>query len=337
MTKTENFYQNFCMSDIGDKMPTKRTAIAQGRISINQKTFKLIREKKLKKGDALILAEIAGIQSAKNASNAILLCHPIIIDHIKVSTELEEETDSILVYALVSTVAKTGVEMEAIAAVNGALITIYDLAKMYDPEPEIYDVRLLFKSGGKKGVWTNSKGIPSWIRNEFVNNDLLPDGTKAAVVTISDRASDGIYEDKSGKLLGEILTKAGAKIIGSKLVKDEQNLIAATITDLIKERPQLIITTGGTGLSARDVTPEAFDSICSRLIPGIGEYLRINGAKFTQNSWSSRSKAGVVDQTLIITLPGNPKAVKESLDCLLPILPHLIKTIAGEKHGEKHD
>lgn len=332
MVKVENYYQNFCMSDIGDKIPTKRTAIAQGRISVNRETFKLIKEKKLKKGDALVLAEIAGIQSAKNASNTILLCHPIIIDHIKVSTELEEETSSILTYALVSTVAKTGVEMEAIAAVNGALITIYDLAKMYDPEPEIYDIRLLFKSGGKKGIWTNSKGIPSWIRDEFIKNVLLLDGKKAAVITISDRASDGIYEDKSGKLLSEILTGAGAKIINYKLVKDEQDLIAAAISDLVKERPHLIITTGGTGLSGRDVTPEAFDSICTRLIPGIGEYLRINGAQYTKHSWSSRSKAGVIDQTLIITLPGNPKAVNESLNCLLPILPHLIQTIAGEKH-----
>ncbi len=114
--------ENFCMSDITKKVATQRTAIATGRITVNKETFQLIKNKKLKKGDALVLAEIAGIQAAKKASDTILLCHPIIIDHIKVTTELDEENNTVIAYGLVATTAKTGVEMEAIAAVNGALI-----------------------------------------------------------------------------------------------------------------------------------------------------------------------------------------------------------------------
>lgn len=323
--------ENFCMSDIGDKAPTKRTAIARGRISVDSKTFQLIKNKQLKKGDALTLAEIAGIQAAKNASNTILLCHPIIIDHIKVDTQLEEETNSIIAFALVSTVAKTGVEMEAIAAVNAALITIYDLAKMYDPAPEISDIRLLMKKGGKKGLWFNPKGVPSWVKEMFEKEPLLND-VKVAIVTMSDRAADGVYEDESGKIIKEILSTEKAEIIAAKIIKDEKDLIVKTVKDLCAENAKLIITTGGTGISERDVTPEALQEICGRFIPGIGELLRSNGAKFTQHSWSSRSCAGIIEKTLIISLPGSPKAVQESLDSLLPLIPHLLNTIAGKKH-----
>lgn len=326
---------NFSMSDISAKIPSQRSAIAQGRIRVNAEAFELIKTRKLKKGDALILAEIAGINGAKKASDMILLCHPINIDHIKVAVELEEKTRSILIYALVSTLAKTGVEMEAVAAVNSALLTIYDLSKMVDPAPEIYDIRLLFKKGGKKGVWTNPTcEIPDWIKKDFVGENKLLSEIKVAVITASDRAAEGVYEDESGKLLQEIFTKSGAKIISYEVVKDEEELIFNAVKKLLsaQEKPQLIVTTGGTGISKRDVTPEILQKICQKILPGIGELLRINGAKFTPHSWSSRSVAGVVDDVLIISLPGNPKAVQESCDCLLPLLPHLVATIAGKKH-----
>ena len=323
--------QNFSMSDIGDKMPTKRTAIATGRITVNEETFELIKNKQLKKGDALTLAEIAGIQAAKKASDMILLCHPIIIDHIKVTMQLEEESNTVIAYGLVSTIAKTGVEMEAIAAVNGALITVYDLAKMYDPAPLISDIRLLMKQGGKKGLWFNPNGVPDFVRDMFKQEESLSD-VKAAIITMSDRAASGTYEDESGKVINDVLGSAKVKIIDYKIIKDDKELIIKTIKDLYSKTPQLIITTGGTGISGRDVTPDALKEICCRFIPGIGELLRINGAKFTKHSWSSRSTAGIIGKTLVISLAGSPKAVKESLDCLMPLIPHLLNTIKGKKH-----
>ncbi len=204
---------------------------------------------------------------------------------------------------------------------------------MYDPTPEISNIRLLMKKGGKKGLWFNPNGVPDFVRNIFEEEKLLND-VSASIITISDRAADGIYEDESGKLIGRILEENQAQINHYQIIKDEQELISCAIQDLCSKEtaPNLIITTGGTGVSKRDVTPESLKTICNRLIPGIGELLRINGAQFTKNSWSSRSIAGIINKTLVIALPGSPKAVTESLDCLLPIIPHLLKTIKGEKH-----
>ncbi len=333
----QNSSSQFFMSDIGEKPPTNRLAIATGKISVNAETFALIRDRKLKKGDALILAEVAGIDGAKKASDTILLCHPISLDHVKITLELDEKTNSITANALVAAFAKTGVEMEAIAAVNSALITVYDLAKMYDPAPEISDIRLLFKKGGKKGLWTNPRGVPQWVE-DFIKKEFLPEkpllqNVRTSIITISDRAAAGVYEDESGKVIESILKNEGSEIVSYKIVADEKNLIKEAIEKICnEERPQLIITTGGTGVSSRDVTPEAIRELTSHIIPGVGELLRINGAKFTKNSWSSRSLAAVYSGSLLIALPGRPKAVKESLDCLLPILPHLIQTISDKKH-----
>jgi molybdenum cofactor synthesis domain-containing protein len=195
---------------------------------------------------------------------------------------------------------------------------------MYDQAPEISNIKLLFKKGGKKGLWTNPTGVPKFIE-EFLKQQIVLQNIKSAVVTLSDRASAKIYDDESGKIISEILTKNGAEIVDYKIIPDEESLITETIKKICDEKnPQLIITTGGTGISSRDNTPEAIKKLTSRTIPGIGELLRINGAKFTKHSWSSRSLAAIYQKTLIITLPGSPKAVRESMDCLLPLLPHLI-------------
>ena len=324
----------FRMIDVGDKAPTRRIAVAAGTISVGAEAFPLIKARRLPKGDALVLAEIAGIQGAKRASDMIPLCHPLPLDRVRVTHELDEIGNRITVYCLVSAFAKTGVEMEAMAGVASALLTIYDLTKMVEPALSISDTRLLVKTGGKHGVWICPQGAPDWLREEL-NLDAPPPlaGCRAAVVTLSDRAATGVYEDKSGAILVRTLADAGAEVVETVVVPDDEATIVATLRSLAAEaRPHLIVTTGGTGIAPRDVTPEALRRISTREIPGIGELLRQDGAKFTPHSWSSRSVAATVDETLVIALPGSPKAVAEGLACLIPLIPHLLDTIAGKKH-----
>lgn len=324
----------FRMIDVGNKPVTYRVAVASGEIHVGKEAFALIRDRKLPKGDVLMLAEIAGIQGAKKAYEMIPLCHPMGLDHVKIITELDEENASVTVFCFASTHAKTGVEMEALAGVNGALLTIWDLTKMVEPNLRMENVQLLAKLGGKSGRWLNPAGVPKWVM-EAITPEPAPvlKNKDAVVITMSDRAHKGEYEDKSGALLKDILTRYGANIADYKVIPDDADTIRASVQETIKAHaPAVIICTGGTGVAKRDVTPEALAPLFDKKIPGVGELLRDDGAKYTSLSWSSRAVAGVIGDTLVITLPGNPAAVKEGMDALLPdLIPHLIRIIRGEK------
>lgn len=325
---------SFKMIDVGNKPITYRLAVASGEIFVKPQAFALIKDKKLPKGDVLMLAEIAGITGAKKAYEMIPLCHPMGLDAVKIITELDEKNSSVKVYCFASTHAKTGVEMEALAGANSALLTIWDLTKMIEDDLQINNIKLLAKLGGKKGLWLNPEGVPEWIMQVIKpETPKVLNTRKAVVITLSDRASKGEYEDKSGKILQEILTAYGAEIEGYKVIPDDLETIKTTITESIKSNaPDLIICTGGTGVSERDVTPEAVKELFDKEISGVGELLRNDGAKYTPLSWSSRAIAGVIGKTLVVTLPGNPVAVKEGMSALLPdLIPHLIRIIKGEK------
>lgn len=150
-----------------------------------------------------------------------------------------------------------------------------------------------------------------------------------SVLTVSDRCSQGIYEDKSGKLLCELLKEHGTQ--GEyRIVPDE----ISEITDALKFMADdigsdVIFTTGGTGFAPRDITPEATKSVIERETPGISEAIRYESLKITPKAMLSRAVSGIRGKTLIINLPGSPKAVKESLEAVLPVLPHAIETMSG--------
>lgn len=322
------------MIDVGGKAATRRIAVARGAIHVGPRAFAMIESRALPKGDALLLAEIAGIQGAKNAAASILLCHPLPLDHVSLRHELDKEASAIIVFCKVSAFARTGVEMEAMAGVQAALLTIYDLTKMVETDLTLGDSFLLAKLGGKSGLYLSPRGVPDWLRQEL-GLDAPPPlrGVSAAVVTLSDRAAEGVYEDRSGPVLRRLLEEAGADVKAATIIPDEREIIAQTLDRIARDlSPQLIVTTGGTGVAPRDVTPEAIADLAPRLVPGLGEFLRQDGSRFTRHSWSSRSLAAVLGSTLIVALPGNPKAVREGFEALLPLLPHLLDTIAGKKH-----
>ncbi len=153
-----------------------------------------------------------------------------------------------------------------------------------------------------------------------------------AILTISDRSYYGEREDSSGPIIRDMLQRVNSDVIFSQIIPDEKDIIVQKLTelsDIIKA--DLIITTGGTGLSPRDVTPEATLDIIEKRVPGLEEAMRAESMKITPHGMLSRAVAGVRGKTLIINLPGSPKAVKENLSVILPAIPHAIEILKGKK------
>lgn len=141
------------MVDVSAKEDTARTAVAAGRVLVNEETFRLIRSGGMKKGDVLAVAQVGGIMGAKKTSELIPMCHPIMLSGVDIDLELHEETHSVEITATAKCTGATGVEMEALTAVSVAALTVYDMCKAVQRDIEISDIRLLKKSGGKSGVF----------------------------------------------------------------------------------------------------------------------------------------------------------------------------------------
>ena len=157
----------FNMIDVSSKKETFRRALASGKIYVGKEVFELIKNNKMPKGNPIALAEVSAVLGVKKTSELIPLCHPLPIDHTATKIIMNKEEASLEVFCVVSTSAKTGVEMEAIMGVNAALITIYDLSKIVNPNLKIDNIKLLIKEGGKSGLWKNPDGLPDFLKNLF--------------------------------------------------------------------------------------------------------------------------------------------------------------------------
>jgi len=153
---------------------------------------------------------------------------------------------------------------------------------------------------------------------------------QAAVITVSDKGAAGLREDKGGPLVAALLEEAGYQVAYQTVIPDDQDTIAQTlITCADEKRLALVVTTGGTGFSPRDVTPEATLAVCDRPAPGIPEAMRLASLKITPKAILSRAAAGLRGGTLILNLPGSPKAAKENLLAVLPALAHGLDILTG--------
>lgn len=161
---------------------------------------------------------------------------------------------------------------------------------------------------------------------------------RVGILTVSDRGSQGVYEDKSGPLAASLIAENTKWTIERReIVPDEFNIVAGTLREWCAAGLDLVLTSGGTGFAQRDITPEATRSVIEREAPGIAEALRAESLKVTRHAMLSRAVAGICGGTLIINLPGNPKAVRENLEVLLPILPHALDLLTGRpESGQDH-
>lgn len=304
------------MRDISAKIKTLRTATAQAILKLSPSTVEMMRQNRIPKGDPLLVAKVAAIQAAKNTTQIIPYCHPLPIDYVGVEFQVNE--DNIEVLATVKVIHKTGVEMEALTAASVAALTLYDMMKMLDESMEIIGVRLLEKKGGK-----------SDFRQKFEKP------LRAAVLVMSDTIAAGKKSDLSGQLIVERLQQESVAVSDYRIVSDDPEEIAQALKTYADDLAfDLVITTGGTGMSPRDNTPEVMKTLIEREVPGIPEMIRHYGQERTPYSMLSRSMAGMRKNTLIINLPGSKNGVRESLDALFPNVLHAFKMLRGGGHPE---
>ena len=315
------------MIDVGEKPVTRRICRATGSLSARPETLGRIERGELPKGNALALAEAAGMAAVKKTPELLPLCHPLPVD--AVSFRFVFEPDRLRVECEVVAHAKTGVEMEALSGVMACLLCVYDLVKGIDPALDLEEIRLIEKIGGKSGHWVHPRGEPL---PEPKNSPPTLQLTEAVVITLSDRCSRGEAEDTSGPALQTLLTSAGVKQVHRELLPDEPELLLSSIQNWIHRGTRLIVTTGGTGLGPRDRTPETLKRLNGRSIPGMGELMRSRGASSTPYAWLSRSDAILVEKTLVLALPGSRKGSVESLSAVLPLIGHTIEISSGGDH-----
>lgn len=302
------------MINISHKAHTLRRAKASGKLLLDADTVQLIRDKKVKKGDIREIIKIAGIQGAKETPDRIMFAHPIPIDGVDISSELLD--DGLKVTAEVETVWKTGVEVEAITAVTSALLNALDVLKPHGNDMTMTDIRIVRKEGGK---------------NDFKEQFDPP--LDAAVLVISDSTFKGDREDTSGKIISELLKKYEIEINTYDVLPDDEDLIHDKVCQLIEEKVNLIITTGGTGFGPKDRTPEALRSLIKKPAEGIAEQMRSYGSRRTPYAMLSREVAGINNNSLIITMPGSSNGARESMQALFPGVLHIFRMMWGGGHA----
>ncbi|NDE56362.1 MAG: bifunctional molybdenum cofactor biosynthesis protein MoaC/MoaB, partial [Gammaproteobacteria bacterium] len=226
--------------------------------------------------------------------------------------------DTIKVSAEVKAIWKTGVEMEAMAAVTGALLNVYDMLKPLDENISFSDIKLIKKKGGKSSF-----------------KEYFAEPLKSAVLVISDSTYAGNREDTSGKIIKLFLEDEDLSVPVYEILPDDSDQISNRLRQLVDEHFDLVITTGGTGLGHRDITPEATAKVIEKEAPGLAETIRRHGKERTPYAMLSRELAGICDKTLIINLPGSSKGAQESMEALFPGLLHAFPMLWGGGHDEE--
>ena len=302
------------MVDITHKSSTLRIATAQAIVKVSKsETIEAIKNDTVPKGNVFAMSKAAGLLGVKKTPELLPDCHPMPIEFSGIEYEINGL--EITVLFTVKTIYKTGVEVEAMHGASVVALNMYDMLKPIDKGIEIHQLKLLEKKGGK-----------SDFKDRF-RKDL-----NATVIVCSDTISAGQKEDKAGKAIIKKLEECGVSITDYVVIPDENEIIQEKVIQYQKQDIDLIIYTGGTGLSIRDVTPEALLPLLERRIPGVEEAIRTYGQDRTPYSMLSRSVAGTIGNTLVLALPGSTNGAKESMDAIFPAVLHIFRILKGARH-----
>ncbi|MEU6581060.1 bifunctional molybdenum cofactor biosynthesis protein MoaC/MoaB [Nocardia sp. NPDC046763] len=328
------------MVDVSAKADTARIAVAAGELHTTAEVIRLVRADDMPKADVLSTARIAGINGAKKTSELIPLCHQLALSSVTVNFGFTDTT--ITIEASAKTKGPTGVEMEALTAVAVAGLTLHDMVKAVDPAATLNGVRLITKEGGKHGHWVRpeAEGHHGEHHHRHEKHEkaaaatapLAGAGRTAAVVVASTGVAAGSRQDTTGPLLTEWLGAQGFSVRGPLVFADAD--IAFGLADALSTEPDLVISTGGTGASPSDGTPEATLALLDRELPGVADAIRQAGTAKFPLAALSRGVAGLAGRTVIVNLPGSPGGVKDGMAVLTPLLEHLLAQVAG---GGSHE
>ena len=304
------------MVPITHKSTTLRKAIAQAIVRVSKpETILAIRNRTVPKGEVLECARVAGLFAAKRTADMIPDCHPLPIEYTAVRYELGEL--EIQIQVEIHTIYKTGVEVEAMHAASVVALTMYDMLKPIDKGVSIEQIKLLEKKGGKSD-----------------RNAALGQARRAAILVCSDTLAAGQGQDRSGEVIWEKLVQLGITVAEKRIVADEVGAIQDAARHFVAQGVDLLLVTGGTGLSPRDVTPEALEPLLDRRIPGVEEAIRAYGQQRLATAMLSRSLAGQIGKTLVLALPGSPAGAAEGMDAVFPALLHAFSVLEGARHSE---
>lgn len=302
------------MVNITHKSNTLRQAVATATIVVSKKeTIEAATQRKVPKGDIFEFSRAAGLFAVKKTSDVIPDCHPLPLEFVAITYE----TEGLLIHIRVEvqTIYKTGVEVEAMHGASVAALTIYDMLKPIDKGVYISTIKLKSKKGGK---------------TDF--RDQFTECLKAVVIVCSDSVSKRIKEDTAGLKVVEKLKNNNIEVIAHLTILDDFELIQQNAKKYSTGDCNLLVFAGGTGLSPRDVTPDAIKPLLTREIPGIMETARNYGQQRMPYAMLSRGVSGFINKTLVITLPGSPKGAAETIDALFPYILHVFKTSEGLRH-----
>lgn len=301
------------MVNITHKNNTLRKAIATAVVQVSsEQTIDAVLNNKVPKGNVFEMSKTAGLFAAKKTSDVIPDCHPLPIEFTAITFDVRGL--EIHIFTEIHTIYKTGVEVEAMHSASVVALTMYDMLKPIDKNIEIKSIKLVYKKGGKSDIKDTAEGV------------------KSAVIVCSDTISAGKKEDKAGKAIIAHLEKLNIENQEYKIIPDEILEIQSNVKRLISEGKNLVIITGGTGLSKRDVTPEAIKPLLDREIPGVAEQIRAYGQDRTPYSMLSRSVVGTIGEALVMALPGSTKGASESMKAVFPAILHIYKIFKGGKH-----
>jgi cyclic pyranopterin phosphate synthase len=302
------------MVDITHKSFTLRKAIATATVKTSlQQTIDAIEQRTVPKGDIFEFSRAAALFAIKKTSDVIPDCHPLPVEYAAITYKIEGLT--IVISVEVHTIYKTGVEVEAMHGASVAALVMYDMLKPIDKNVEIQNIRLQEKHGGKSDL------------KKYSEKDL-----KCAVVVCSDTVYRSEKEDSSGKAIIDILEKYGFTDAEYTIIPDEFDTIQNTLKNYMAQDKNFVIFTGGTGLSHRDVTPDAVEPLIDKHIPGIMETARNYGQQRVKTAMLSRGVAGFAGDTLVLTLPGSKKGVTETMEALFPQILHVFEVRENRPH-----